>query len=148
MLKAFCPVITMLLLFATRLERATPRLVASVAVISAGVAIASYGEMHLSLVRRRRDGGGGGRCDACDAPVRRRRKDSLLFLCPSFLLRPSLLPPPYPAHASFPAHCLQVGVATMLTSVVAESSRLVMTQHLLVGRRGGEKCRPEGSSWS
>ena len=51
MLKAFCPVITMLLLFATRLERATPRLVASVAVISAGVAIASYGEMHLSLVR-------------------------------------------------------------------------------------------------
>jgi len=51
MLKAFCPVITMLLLFATRLEKATTRLVASVAVISLGVAIASYGEMRLSVVR-------------------------------------------------------------------------------------------------
>ena len=51
MLKAFCPVITMLLLFATRLEKATTRLVISVAVISLGVAIASYGEMRLSVVR-------------------------------------------------------------------------------------------------
>ena len=51
MLKAFCPVITMLLLFATRLEKATTRLVVSVAVISLGVAIASYGEMRLSVVR-------------------------------------------------------------------------------------------------
>ncbi len=53
MLKAFCPVVTMLLLFATRLEQATPQLIASVAVISTGVAIASYGEMHLSIVSLR-----------------------------------------------------------------------------------------------
>jgi len=76
MLKAFCPVFTMLLLFATRLERATPRLVASVSVISIGVAAASYGELNMSVV----------------------------------------------------------GLATMLTSVLAESVRLVMTQHLLVGQ--------------
>lgn len=73
MLKAFCPVITMLLLFLVRLERATPRLVASVTLISLGVAMASYGEMNMSLV----------------------------------------------------------GLATMLSSVVAEAVRLVMTQHLL-----------------
>ncbi|GAX82101.1 hypothetical protein CEUSTIGMA_g9529.t1 [Chlamydomonas eustigma] len=76
MLKAFCPVFTMLLLFATRLEKATPRLVASITLISIGVAAASYGELNMSAI----------------------------------------------------------GLATMLTSVLAESVRLVMTQHLLVGQ--------------
>jgi len=76
MLKAFCPVVTMLLLFLVSLERATPRLIASVLLISCGVAMASYGEMHMSVV----------------------------------------------------------GLTVMLTSVVSESVRLVMTQHLLVGR--------------
>lgn len=75
MLKAFCPVITMLLLFIARLERATTKLVLSVSIISLGVAMASYGEMNLSLF----------------------------------------------------------GLAAMLTSVVSESVRLVLTQHLLVG---------------
>ena len=50
MLKAFCPVITMLLLFAARLERPTPRLIASILLISLGVSMASYGEMNMSFV--------------------------------------------------------------------------------------------------
>ncbi|GLC60734.1 hypothetical protein PLESTB_001665000 [Pleodorina starrii] len=75
MLKAFCPVVTMLLLFAARLETASRRLVAAVSLIAVGVALASYGELNLSLF----------------------------------------------------------GLAAMLVSVVAESVRLVLTQHLLVG---------------
>ena len=40
----------MLLLFAARLERSSPALVAAVAMIAAGVAAASYGEMNLNLL--------------------------------------------------------------------------------------------------
>eukprot|EP00798_Chlamydomonas_sp_ICE-L_P021077 gene21077-27958_t len=76
MLKALCPVVTMLLLFVARLEKATSRLVATVVVISMGISMASFGELNLSVV----------------------------------------------------------GLVAMLTSVVSESIRLVMTQHLLVGR--------------
>lgn len=49
MLKALCPVFTMLLLFAARLEKCTFQLVASVALIAFGVMIASYGELNLHL---------------------------------------------------------------------------------------------------
>ncbi|KAG2489087.1 hypothetical protein HYH03_012313 [Edaphochlamys debaryana] len=73
MLKAFCPVVTMLLLFVARLEAPSTRLVAAVTLIACGVALASYGELNLSLF----------------------------------------------------------GLAAMLVSVVAESVRLVLTQHLL-----------------
>lgn len=57
MLKAFCPVITMLLLFAARLERPTPRLIASILLISLGVSMASYGEMNMSFVSTDRGAG-------------------------------------------------------------------------------------------
>ena len=57
MLKAFCPVITMLLLFAARLERPTPRLIASILLISLGVCMASYGEMNMSFVSTDMDAG-------------------------------------------------------------------------------------------
>jgi hypothetical protein len=76
MLKAFAPVLTMLLLFAFKLEQCTARLVAAVMMIAVGVCMASYGEMALSLV----------------------------------------------------------GVVAMLVSVASEATRLVLTQHLLVGR--------------
>ncbi|PNW79264.1 hypothetical protein CHLRE_09g408428v5 [Chlamydomonas reinhardtii] len=49
MLKAFCPVVTMLLLFAARLEAPSGRLCGAVGLIAAGVALASYGELNLSL---------------------------------------------------------------------------------------------------
>uniref|UniRef100_A0A7S0RY75 Sugar phosphate transporter domain-containing protein n=1 Tax=Chlamydomonas leiostraca TaxID=1034604 RepID=A0A7S0RY75_9CHLO len=75
MLKALCPVITMVLLFMFRLEKATTKLVVSVVIISSGVAVASYGELNMSVF----------------------------------------------------------GLTSMLTSVVAESVRLVLTQYLLVG---------------
>ncbi|MEW5304527.1 MAG: hypothetical protein WDW38_011162 [Sanguina aurantia] len=75
MLKAFCPVVTMLLLFFARLEKATTRLVAAVMMIAIGVAMASYGETHMNMF----------------------------------------------------------GLAAMIISVFAESTRLVLTQHLLVG---------------
>ena len=74
--QAFCPVITMLLLFLFKLESPSVRLIAAVSAITTGVCLASYGELHLSLF----------------------------------------------------------GLAAMLTSVVSESVRLVLTQHLLVGR--------------
>jgi drug/metabolite transporter (DMT)-like permease len=66
----------MLLLFLSRLERASVRLVLAVCMIAIGVAAASWGEMRLSIL----------------------------------------------------------GLTAMLASVVAEASRLVLTQHLLVGR--------------
>ena len=50
MLKALTPVVTMAALFAARLESPTPPLIASVAAIAAGTAVASYGEVNLSLV--------------------------------------------------------------------------------------------------
>lgn len=50
MLKALTPVVTMAALFAARLETPTPALVAAVAAIAAGTAIASYGEVNLSAV--------------------------------------------------------------------------------------------------
>ncbi|GFR40251.1 hypothetical protein Agub_g823 [Astrephomene gubernaculifera] len=50
MLKAFCPVVTMLLLFFARLEVPSGRLVAAVALIAGGVALASYGEINMSLI--------------------------------------------------------------------------------------------------
>ncbi|KXZ49625.1 hypothetical protein GPECTOR_20g482 [Gonium pectorale] len=86
MLKAFCPVVTMLLLFATRLESPSGRLGAAVGAIAAGVALASYGELNLSLV----------------------------------------------------------GLSAMLVSVVAESVRLVMTQHLLAAGGGAQLHPLEG----
>ena len=49
--QAFCPVVTMLLLFAARLEAPSGRLCGAVGLIAAGVALASYGELNLSLVR-------------------------------------------------------------------------------------------------
>uniref|UniRef100_A0A7S0WQ47 Sugar phosphate transporter domain-containing protein n=1 Tax=Chlamydomonas leiostraca TaxID=1034604 RepID=A0A7S0WQ47_9CHLO len=49
MLKAFTPVVTMLLLFLVGLEAPKASLVASVVVISLGVAVASYGELNLSI---------------------------------------------------------------------------------------------------
>ncbi|KAG2437478.1 hypothetical protein HXX76_006128 [Chlamydomonas incerta] len=49
MLKAFCPVVTMLLLFAARLEAPSGPLCGAVGLIAAGVALASYGELNLSL---------------------------------------------------------------------------------------------------
>lgn len=76
MLKATCPVITLFLLHVSGMELATPKLVGSIALISCGVAMASYGELNFDLI----------------------------------------------------------GVTTMLASTLAESSRLVMTQHLLSGQ--------------
>lgn len=49
MLKAFCPVITMLLLFAAKLEKCTVPLVFAVVLMSTGVTLASYGELHMSV---------------------------------------------------------------------------------------------------
>lgn len=46
---------TMVLLFVVRLEPASHRLVVAVSLIAVGVALASYGELNMSLV-----GGGGG----------------------------------------------------------------------------------------
>ncbi len=40
----------MLLLFVARLETATTRLVAAVTLIAVGVALASYGELNMSMV--------------------------------------------------------------------------------------------------
>lgn len=47
-LKAFAPVVLLCLLFCSRLERATPILVASIAVIVAGTVVAVQGELHCS----------------------------------------------------------------------------------------------------
>ncbi|KAG2438216.1 hypothetical protein HYH02_010918 [Chlamydomonas schloesseri] len=49
MLKAFCPVVTMLLLFVARLEAPSGRLCTAVGLIALGVALASYGELNLNL---------------------------------------------------------------------------------------------------
>lgn len=49
-LKAFTPVITMAALFVAKLERPTPRLIASVVVIAIGTAIAAAGELNFSLL--------------------------------------------------------------------------------------------------
>jgi drug/metabolite transporter (DMT)-like permease len=49
MLKAFAPVVTMLLLFFYKMEHCTARLVAAVLMIAAGVSMASYGELHMSV---------------------------------------------------------------------------------------------------
>lgn len=66
----------MLLLFLFKLELCSVRLVLAVTMIAAGVAMASYGEMNMSIV----------------------------------------------------------GLVAMLVSVFSEATRLVLTQHLLVGR--------------
>ncbi|GLI66860.1 hypothetical protein VaNZ11_010847 [Volvox africanus] len=50
MLKAFCPVVTMILLFVAQLETASRKLVAAVTLIAVGVALASYGELNMSLI--------------------------------------------------------------------------------------------------
>ena len=76
MLKATCPVITLFLLHVSGMEMATPKLIGSIALISCGVAMASYGELNMNFI----------------------------------------------------------GMTTMLASTLAESSRLVMTQHLLSGQ--------------
>ena len=76
MLKATCPVMVCALLHISGLELATPKMVGSIALISCGVAMASYGELNFNII----------------------------------------------------------GVITMLASTTSESSRLVMTQHLLSGQ--------------
>mmetsp|Transcript_8820 Transcript_8820/g.29088 ORF Transcript_8820/g.29088 Transcript_8820/m.29088 type:complete len:385 (-) Transcript_8820:139-1293(-) len=48
MLKAFSPVILLLLLFATRLERPRALLVAAIVIISFGTGLSAHGEVHMS----------------------------------------------------------------------------------------------------
>lgn len=50
MLKAFTPIVTMFALFAAGLETPTPRLISAVVLIAVGTAIASYGEINLSVI--------------------------------------------------------------------------------------------------
>ncbi|CAD7700494.1 unnamed protein product [Ostreobium quekettii] len=49
MLKAFTPVITMVFLFAARLETPSRRMIYSVLLVAVGTAISSYGEVNLSV---------------------------------------------------------------------------------------------------
>eukprot|EP00803_Ostreobium_quekettii_P005683 evm.model.scf_1270.4 EVM.evm.TU.scf_1270.4 scf_1270:40335-43122(+) len=50
MLKSVTPVMTMLLLFATRLETPTARMILSVLIVACGTALASYGEVQMTVV--------------------------------------------------------------------------------------------------
>ena len=49
-LQAFTPVITMVALFIARLEDPSSRLIAAVVLIALGTAMASYGEVNMSVV--------------------------------------------------------------------------------------------------
>merc|ERR1711924_287034 len=49
-LKAFAPVVLLLVLFATRLEKPSATLIASIMIISGGTAVAVRGEVELSLI--------------------------------------------------------------------------------------------------
>ena len=48
--QAFTPVITMLALFIARLEEPSSRLISAVVLIALGTAMASYGEVNMSIV--------------------------------------------------------------------------------------------------
>ena len=49
-MQAFTPIVTMLALFAARMETPTARLIAAVCIIAVGTAIASYGEVNLNVL--------------------------------------------------------------------------------------------------
>ena len=49
-MQAFTPIVTMLALFVAGLETPTPRLISAVVLIAVGTAIASYGEINLSII--------------------------------------------------------------------------------------------------
>ena len=49
-MQAFTPIVTMLALFVAGLESPTPRLISAVVLIAVGTAIASYGEINLSII--------------------------------------------------------------------------------------------------
>ena len=49
-MQAFTPVITMLALFIARLEEPSSRLIAAVVLIALGTAMASYGEVNMSIL--------------------------------------------------------------------------------------------------
>lgn len=49
-MQAFTPIVTMFALFVAGLETPTPRLITAVVMIAVGTAIASYGEVNLSVI--------------------------------------------------------------------------------------------------
>jgi hypothetical protein len=98
MLKAFAPVLTMLLLFVFKLELCTARLVAAVMMIALGVCMASYGEVRYS-------GGGNaqfapaylpGSCGGRRAGRPRRAARRAISLPAGKGDTRQLLPPPFP----------------------------------------------------